>query len=245
MARSSGEKLAVRPRIAPAFEQLAKWAERPPAGEILHAAPERLRAIAPLPVDKIRKSTDRAPRSDRSLEFRNITPGQVTLPPLISRETAAPRGSRTAKDHAISEVSVKPDEHDKTAPAVAKLARECGSLHPETEIATGEPTSPQVIQAIVSKPEAKEKLQFAAQPFQSALTPTAISELRPAVRKAELPLESPTKRPLAEPAPIQITIGRIEVRASMAAPKSSEKKSTSKPMSLHEYQRLRSRRSAE
>jgi len=99
-----------------------------------------------------------------------------------------------------------------------------------------------VFQAAVVRQEAKEALRPVDPSERHALTPSAISELHPAIRKAERPLEAPRKGPASEPS-IQVTIGRVEVRASIAAPKSTEKKVPTGAISLEEYQRLRSRRS--
>lgn len=105
------------------------------------------------------------------------------------------------------------------------------------------PATP-IFQAARGKSEKEDESRSGDVPVvTTSAMPLAESTLRPANRNSEPRLENLRKKEPSEPA-IQVTIGKIEVRASIASPKTAEKKMPTGVMSLEEYQRLRNRRSA-
>lgn len=247
VARSMGESAAVRPRIAPAFAQRAERAQHGPAGEVLHGVPEAGPTIAPLPIETPGVTTERAAHLNRNVDSQAslLRPAKVPQANLMEAGSSLVPHEEKAADSPIARVTAA-EAKEAVAPKSnplpegetknSRIIEETGE-HSRTKAAPGS-----VFQAVVIRQETKETLRVADQSEEHALARSAVPELRPAVRKTEQPLESPRRRPAAEPPAIQVTIGRIEVRASIGAPKSTEKKMPAGAMSLEEYQRLRSRR---
>jgi hypothetical protein len=67
---------------------------------------------------------------------------------------------------------------------------------------------------------------------------------RPSPERNTDPSFENSRKKKASESVVQVTIGKIEVRAFITSPKSAEKKTQSGVMSLEEYQRARNRRSA-
>jgi hypothetical protein len=232
----------VRPRIAPAFAQLAESAERAPAGDALRGAPEAPRAIAPLPLEGQRTANPHG-RTETRHETTAVLPRRETL--QRPQPTDFCRASKD-RDVDVSAEPVRPKEkivlaeNDVSSTATAREEMRPMTVRPLEQ----EPALTPTLEAVAIKRETSEELKIiakAAEPTISA--PSVFPTIRPVIAKAEMPLEAPKKKPVSEPA-IQVTIGKIEVRASIAAPKSGEKKMPTGAMSLEEYQRMRSRRSA-
>jgi len=247
VARSVGEKPMVRPRIAPAFAQPREGSERVPAGEALRQGPERLPAMAPLPIGPAR-AMERAKPAEQTFEpqRQKLRNPQRTLPEPentgsakkdmeaeeTEREAVRPR---TQREIVETESAVKPA----TTPEARELtAAESAKVNSVEILATP------VFQAAREKNERRDESHSANVPvYATSAVPLTLPALRSANRNLEPRFETSRKKETSEPA-IQVTIGKIEVRASIAAPKTTEKKMPTGAMSLEEYQRLRNRRSA-
>jgi hypothetical protein len=251
VARSSGEKPAVRPRVAPAFAQQHAIAEQLPAGEVLRGAPEVQRAIAPLPVQHShRMSPNRrgpektsdvprpAERRESSLSgfYHADAPSALEIRPSGVVETQATLFPTSHEEAAMSAQSPV------ARPTVWLEERPHGDRTIKRTQAEHGPAT--VFQTVAVTREVKDVVRAISKPNEAVLVPPNFPVVRPSISKSELPLEACKKKPTNEPPTIQVTIGKIEVRASIAGPKSGEKKKPTGVMSLEEYQRLRSRRSA-
>jgi hypothetical protein len=237
----------VRPRIAPAFAQRAEGSERAPAGEALRQGPERLPAIAPLPIEPAR-AMERVKPAEQTFEpqWQKLGHPQPTLPEPentssakkdmeageTEREAVQPR---TQREIVETESAVKP--------ATRLEARELTAVE-SAKVNSVEILTTPVFQAARGKNEQRDESHSANVTVDTTpAVPLAVPALRPANRNLEPRFETSRKKETSEPA-IQVTIGKIEVRASIAAPKTIEKKMPTGAMSLEEYQRLRNRRSA-
>jgi hypothetical protein len=246
VARSAGERPAVRPRIAPAFAQLAESTELAPAGESLRGAPETPRAIAPLPLDGQRPA-DRA-RAEQNRAMLAANPGrdasQRSPTSYFPHGHEKPRDEETENAHGGVEPAPRKETLTLAASSVPSPAAARAERVPTTVPTERiEPAPAAVLEAVAIKRETTEELKVVAKAVdRTVAAPQVFPTVRPVVGKAHLPLEASKKKPASEPA-IQVTIGKIEVRASIAAPKSAEKKMPSGAISLEEYQRMRSRRS--
>jgi hypothetical protein len=244
--RSSGEKSLVRPRIAPAFAGAAGVAGRGPAGEILRNPPERLPAVAPLPFEALRqRENPRRPGQSMNLQLPRMDarPREESRAPEDDAQPPRPReeGEERASGH--TEVSL---ETALVVPASPFATRPEISGRPFVETPIVSPAETQnapvfrvVREAATSRENPPAELVAPATPP----GPPIFLARPPADRNRGLPVETPQTTKPGEPA-IQVTIGKIEVRASLAPQKPAEKKTPSGAMSLEEYQRLRNRRSA-
>ena len=246
VARSVGETPTVRPRIAPAFTQPTEGSERRPAGEVLRQGPERLLAMAPLPIEPAR-AIERAKPAEQTFEpqwqkFRNPQP---TLP--------EPENTSSAKKHMEAETTEREAVRPRTQreivetesgmePATKPEARD--TAVESAKVNSVEILATPVFQAARGKNEQRDESHSANLAVDTtSAVPLAVPAFRPANGNLEPPFDTSRKKETSEPA-IQVTIGKIEVRASIAAPKTTEKKMPTGAMSLEEYQRLRNRRSA-
>ncbi len=246
VARSYGEKPLVRPRIAAAFAQPTQSGERAPAGDILRQGPERLPAMAPLSVgparafEKVRHAEQafgpqwQKPRSPQAAllapENYRFAKGEIE-----AEETEKRVRSNVQREIVETESTMKPaTKQEVHEPTLVESAKVNGVEIPATPI----------FQAARGKSEKEDESRSGDVPVvTTSAMPLAESTLRPANRNSEPRLENLRKKEPSEPA-IQVTIGKIEVRASIASPKTAEKKMPTGVMSLEEYQRLRNRRSA-
>ena len=245
LARSHGEKPMVRPRVAAAFAQPLESSDRAPAGEVLREGPASFPAMAPLPTEPVHAITrvkhrtvvDDPPRPGAASPSANLL--EDKNPHLVSKESQEKRTEKeTGRTHVTRE------------PVASQSTKVSSTEHEVLERVSIEPAS-----AVIS--EMREAPVFqgrsSREPQGNSLRPTVVDPAsaqqpappasRPAIRNSEQRAENPRKKETSEPA-IQVTIGRIEVRASVAAPKTSEKKMPTGAMSLEEYQRMRNRRSA-
>ncbi len=247
IARSSGGKSSVRPTIAPAFAPEVGKPRRSPAGEILQNLPEHPPAIAPLPFETLRqKETQNRVQPPTNLQSPK-TDSQALQQLATLRDHAQRIESREGREalqvreqnqtlfetdvvSPISSLAMRPEIHDREfvglptpslvepqSPSLIAVAREVKSAR------ENEPSEP-IVPATPLQPPV-----FAARP-----TPE---------RNTDLAADNSKKKKASEPV-VQVTIGKIEVRASIASPKPTEKKAPSGAMSLEEYQRVRNRRSA-
>lgn len=248
VARSSGEKSAVRPRILPGFAGRHEIAEQLPAGEVLHGAPEVQPTIAPLPV----QNSHRMSPNRRSSEIMNNVPAApaprdtsragTEVPGVLDQQQTKVVETQRTLLPASQEKTVVTVQSPVTKPRMGLEER----LHGDTTI---EPTQVEhgpamVIQTVAVTRETKEVVKVISETAEPVLGPPNFPVVRPSASKFEMPLEASRTRPTSEPPAIQVTIGKIEVRASIAEPRPGEKKIPKGVLSLEEYQRLRSRRSA-
>jgi hypothetical protein len=246
VARSSGEKPDVRPRIVPAFAQRHEIAEQLPAGEVLRGAPEASRAIAPLPV----QNSNRTSPNHRRPEQISDVPAPSSRGQISGfHPTEVPSSREQRQNEKVeTQVTLLPASQNKAVvPAQSSVPKPTVDLevrsHRDKAIESTQVQRGPATAAAVSR-EAKDVVKAISKLDEPALVPPIFPLVRPTVSKSELPLEAPKKKTANEPPAIQVTIGKIEVRASIAGPKSGEKKISTGVMSLEEYQRLRSRRSA-
>ena len=247
MARSSGEKSSVRPTIAPAFAPEAPKPRRRPAGEILQNAPEHLPAIAPLPFETLRQkeSPDRvqplpnlqSPKSDPQAPQQPATlpdyPQRIKSregregPQLRERNQAILETDVVAP---ISPLAMRPDVHNREFFEPRKVSQV--EMQGSSTIAAARESKP-VHNDAPSEPIAPA----------SSLQPPVFAA-RPSPERNTDPSLQNSRKTKAGESVVQVTIGKIEVRAFITSPKSAEKKTQSGVMSLEEYQRARNRRSA-
>lgn len=232
----------MRPRIATAFSKIADTVERSTAGEILNNLPERLPAVAPLPFEAPRQSR-KQPRHSPNLQSQEIDIWQPRQP-VTSPDTRTLE-LREEKEEGIQ----KHDDARHGTTVVAPIASRVNGPEDSGRRIVEAKASPSKTQDLPVFNVARETGIFREDLPTGPIVPATPPQLPifparpPAARSAELPNEvSKTKIP-SEPA-IQVTIGKIEVRASLAPQKSTEKKTAKGVMSLEEYQRLRNRRSA-
>jgi hypothetical protein len=246
IARSSGERPAVRPRIAPSFDQLPESADRTPAGEILRKTPEIPRAIAPLPMEGQRAALEKA-RAEQNSETQAASRSRYApqLPPAsyfpLVHEN--PRYEEREKARPNVEAAPRTGTVTLTASTVPTATVTRDERMPATVTTPIETAPAPVLEAVAIKRQTIEELKVVAREEPTAAAPPVSPTVRPVIGKAYLPLDASKKKPASEPT-IQVTIGKIEVRASITASKSAEKKIPTGAMSLEEYQRMRSRRSA-
>lgn len=237
----------VRPRIAPAFAQPTEGSERAPAGEALRQGPERLPAMAPLPMEPAR-AMERAKPAEQTFEpqWQKLRNPQPTLPEP-ENTSSAKKDMETAE---TEREAVRPrtqreivEAESAAKPATKQEARELTTVE-SAKVNSVEILATPVFQAARGKNQQRDESHSVdAAVDRASAVPLAVPAFRPANGNLEPRLETSRKKETSEPA-IQVTIGKIEVRASIAAPKTTEKKMPTGAMSLEEYQRLRNRRSA-
>jgi len=247
IARSSGERSPVRPAIVPAFTPEAGGAGRDPAGEVLKNPAEHLPAIAPLPFEtlygKERPNGVQPSPNPQSGKMDSPVPQQSSALKNNARPFEAAEGREERQvgeqNRATFETNVAATASP-LAPRPDVPGRESVELPRTSIFEAQDPATIAVRREIKPSPEnATEKLVVPAAPPQ----PPVFAARLAAERTSELSVENWRKKKPSEPI-VQVTIGRIEVRASIAAPKSAEKKTPNGVMSLEEYQRVRNRRSA-
>jgi hypothetical protein len=245
IARSSGEKSLVRPRITPAFSKTTDTAERNTAGEILHNLPERLPAVAPLPFDAPRQNRKQPQQSSNlhSQETDTRLPLQTTLP---SPDMPQPLELREEREERVYKHNEVRQETTVVAPIASVVTGPEDTDRQFVEARKASPSGTQdtpvlnVVQEFKTwRKDLPAELVVPANQPQSPIFPAR----PPAARTTELSNEASKIKKPSEPA-IHVTIGKIEVRAALAPQKSAEKKTPRGVMSLEEYQRLRNRRSA-
>jgi hypothetical protein len=211
----------------------------------LRGAPEAPRAIAPLPQGQ------RAANPHGRTETGHQSTAVLSLRETLQRPqpTDFSRASENRQDEeADVHVSAEPVRLKETIILAANNVPSPATAREEMRPMTvrrkeQKPALTPTLEAVAIKRETTEELKIAAKAAEPTISaPSDFPTVRPVIAKAEMPLEAPKKKPVSEPA-IQVTIGKIEVRASIAAPKSGEKKLPTGAMSLEEYQRMRSRRS--
>jgi hypothetical protein len=237
VARGAGEQEAVRPRIAPAFAERRVGGERLPAGDILESPPDVSRAISPLAIERPPRVTPAGSYREGSSAAPISAPHRETITRFDYRDRVANAQERGAEQGA---------NETPTLPSV----REVGVAHARDVFpvrvtrAEFEPQESTALRAIRAGREVAEDVKPSLGASEPSREVPARTALRPAVSKSAWPREVPKKTSANESATIHVTIGRIEVRASLAASKPAEKKVSNGAMSLAEYERLRSRRSA-
>jgi hypothetical protein len=248
VARSSGEKTRVRPRIAPAFTQLQESGRKAPAGEVLRDAPETMPAIAPLPVEPPRRA-EKIAEPSRQLSAFLVTKASKELRPQTSSlngavPSANPEESpeKNEREAGGSRVRQKEIVVLASTPLPAADREEARPRVEKLNASVVHPGAPPVFQTVRADRESRNEFPVARNVNAVPGIPPAFPAVRP-VRNAEPHFEIPKKKTSGEPT-IQVTIGKIEVRASIAPSKPTEKKLPAGAMSLEEYQRMRSRRSA-
>jgi hypothetical protein len=247
IARSSGGKSSVRPTIAPAFAPEVGRPRRSPAGEILQNLPGHTPAIAPLPFETFRqKETQNLVQPPTNLQSpktdSQALPQLATLRDharrIESREGREARQVRkqnqtlleTDAVSPISSLAMRPEIHD----------REFADLPTASLV---EPQSPSTIAVAREVKSARENEPSEPIVPATPLQPPVFAARPSPERNTDLSVENARKKKASEPV-VQVTIGKIEVRASIASAKPAEKKTLSGAMSLEEYQRVRNRRSA-
>jgi len=246
IARSSGERPLVRPRIAPAFSQVAESGQRSPAGEVLRNSHDRLPAVAPFPFDPVQRKesyrrpeeTEKTRSSDAGKEVSPNAPSLQDFPAgkeraLEGSEEKRDNGSRAPKQTIVVASTPMPtrereihQQQQAEAPKIFPFQMRDAPVNPLPDIRPSQ-----------EQPQGEPSVPAAP------LQPSILQVPRPSRKNPELRTE-PARKPAANEQTIQVTIGRIEVRASIVAPKSANKKQPASAMSLEEYQRLRNRRSA-
>jgi hypothetical protein len=237
----------VRPRIAPAFAQPAEGSECAPAGEALRQGPERLPAMAPLPIEPAR-AMQRVKPAEQTVEpqWQKLRNPQPRLPE--PENTSSAKKYMEAEETEIEAVRPRTqreivETESAVKPATKLEPRELKAVQ-SAKVNSLEILAAPVFQAARGKNERRDESHSADLTADTtSAVPLTVPALRPANRHLEPRFETSRKRETSEPA-IQVTIGKIEVRASIAAPKTTEKKTPTGAMSLEEYQRLRNRRSA-
>lgn len=235
----------MRPRIASAFSKTADTAERNTAGEILHNLPERLPAVAPLPLE--------APRQNRKQPQQSSN--------LHSQETGTRLPQQTLAWSDMPQPFELREEREERVYKHNEVRQETTVVAPIASVVTGpEDTDRQFVEAQKASPSGTQDIpvpnvvQKAIRTLRKDLPAELVVPANqpqslifpahpPAARSSELPNQVSKAKTPSEPA-IHVTIGKIEVRASLAPQKSAEKKTPRGVMSLEEYQRLRNRRSA-
>jgi hypothetical protein len=247
IARSSGERSPIRPTIAPAFALEAGKPSRSHAGEILQNPAEHLPAIAPLPFETVRqKENPNRAQSTTNLQSPKTDP-QAPQQPAAQRES----GQRIEPRKGREELQVREQNQTTLETNVAasifprasrteEYSREFVEP-PRSSIAEARdvPTTAMAREIEPSREKEPDGLVVPATPLQ----PPVFAARPSPERKSEFLDENLRKKKTSEPV-VQVTIGKIEVRASIASAKSAEKKTQSGVMSLEEYQRARNRRSA-
>jgi len=242
IARSSGEKSSVRPKIAPAFAQSFEAVERVPPGEILRNAPEQVPARSPFPFEPVgqKEQSRRAEQSPNPQAPSNDA--RPTTEPSIPHDLPLPR-------------AVGPKEELRNEERVQTLRETTdviptSALAPEPEVSKQPLVEARTEMRAAAVPHPTQRISKSSEQIaEGAIVPAAplpppiLPAARFSARNAEQPLDAAKNGKGKEPA-IQITIGKIEVRASLESSKPKDKKAPSGVMSLEEYQRQRNRRSA-
>lgn len=247
VARSSGEQAVVRPRIAPAFAPLAESAAPAPAGALLREAPLAPRAISQLPLDGRPHGGPRYSGVERKPDLSGPAAGGTAFPTRFTHHAPEAHPHRRDIPAEIPDSRMAPARPQEIVLPAADPVRIRPSAREETPPGADQPKGTRdvpalSVQATAATRERAEDVKAVARAAEPAPVPPLVTAVRPAARKADLPLEAARRKPAGEPA-IHVTIGRIEVRASIATPKSGGKASPTGGMSLEEYQRLRNRRS--
>lgn len=247
IARSSGERSPVRPRVAPAFAPEADRPRQSHAGEILQNPAEHLPAIAPLPFETLRQKENpnraQPPTNLQSPKADSQAPQQ----PAAQRDSAQRIESREGREKLqVHERDQMTLETNVAAPRSSLVTRSeihsRGLVEPsKTSIAEARDVSTIAVARVI-EPSRENELDGLVVPATPVQPPVFAARPSPE-RKSELSDENSRKKKTSEHV-VQVTIGKIEVRASIASPKSAEKKAPSGVMSLEEYQRVRNRRSA-
>ena len=246
VARSAGEQAAVRPRVVSAFAERRVGGERLPAGNVLEGAADVPRAMSPLVTETHGTASGRLHRKGDTDEPTSEEHRETSERFDCRDRVANARGSKA------EEVGSEP----RVLPMIqqARVAH-AGRVLP-VRMERQEDLRGSVAQPALERPEAMalratRNGREGERDIKPVLTVNDVSRevharpaLRPEISKGSLPLEAPKKKSAKEPEIIQVTIGKIEVRASLVASKPTEKKTSNGAMSLDEYQRLRSRRSA-
>ena len=247
VARSAGEQAAVRPRIISAFAERRVGGERLPAGNVLEGAPDVPRAMSPLVTETHGTASARLHRKGNTDEPMSEAHRETSERFDCGDRAANARGSKA--------------EEVGSEPRVLPMIQQAGVAHAghgllPVRVERQEDLRATVAQPALERPEAMalratQNGREGARDIKPVLTVNDVSRevparpaLRPEISKGSLSLEAAKKKSAKEPEIIQVTIGKIEVRASLVASKPTEKKTSNGAMSLDEYQRLRSRRSA-
>ena len=247
VARSAGEQAAVRPRIVSAFAERRVGGERLPAGNVLESAPDAPRAMSPLVTE-----TPHGKASARILRQGNVDEPVSE----VHRETSERFDYRDRPANALGSRAEEVDSEPRVLPMIQQAGiAHAGRVLP-VRMARQEDLRAAFAQPALDRPEAMalRAIRIGREGEKDIKPTLAMNDvsreahprpaLRPEIDKGSLPLEAAKKKSAKEPEVIQVTIGKIEVRASLVASKPTEKKTPNGAMSLDEYQRLRSRRSA-
>jgi hypothetical protein len=246
VARSLGEKPAVRPRIAASFVPAHELGWRAPAGEILTTAQEEVPVIAP-----IRSGPERISQQSQRLPPREASTDWPATSPRARRSSHvnfAPSGEQLETEREAEDTDSQPF----TVPQQIGVPQpqafaDRDSETPRSTFNTPTPGPREGVVSVQAAADIREPVESSKQaltPVSSPMSFPVIPAMRAAVRAQEPVGKYSKKQKSSEPPAIQVTIGRIEVRASTAAPRASEKKAPTGAMSLEEYQRRRSRRNA-
>ena len=248
IARSAGEKPAVRPRIAPAFAQPPVTDQRSAARDVMQEVSQSLPAVSPLPFETARRVE--RPEGDyvRTGHSESLKTGSIPSVNQDSARRSAPESKRSLQEipAAVTDRAVTTQETivTRSIPERAIQRQDHARVAAEAGEAPTAQTPPAIIfEATRASRESREEPPTTAIVKTVASDPPAVPRPLAAARNCDSLSDAPKKREAREPV-IQVTIGKIEVRASIASPKSRDKKLPTGAMSLEEYQRLRNRRSA-
>jgi hypothetical protein len=247
IARSSGEKSPVRPTVAPAFAPEVDRPRQSHAGEILQNPAEHLPAIAPLPFEALQQK-ENPNRAQPTTNLQSSKEDSRTPQQQAAQRDSAQRIQSherreelqvRAQDQTTFETNVAASIFPR-ASRTEEYSREFVEP-PRSSIAEARdvPTTAMAREIEPSREKEPDGLVVPATPLQ----PPVFAARPSPERKSEFLDENLRKKKTSEPV-VQVTIGKIEVRASIASAKSAEKKTQSGVMSLEEYQRARNRRSA-
>jgi hypothetical protein len=272
VARSLDPAGAVRPRLASLFEPPGPSAG-PAGGPVL--VPEALGepVISAEPVPDVRRggesSTRRGtrpkdtphpagpPRGSRP--EAGPVPAEPGPRPPSPAGPAVPATTRVVSESGPPPTRPQPAEPGQDSPAisprlVARLPRAVEGRPPGTELSAASDLGSSArrdgmsLNGAGSSPESSQRRHDPVRPgFGRRDFPPAGPRSHPASVTAHLETMKPAAiRPRAEPEPVvQVTIGRIEVRAVPPAPASAKERPRSSVMSLDEYLRLRAKRGRE
>lgn len=240
-ARSLNLTNAVQPRLASPFEPLRLTGEFV-AGPLFSAEqPE----ATPLTMETEFRPAAPTPHPEPPTQARVVTRGETTLPPPArgrqpEREIIG-RGSVIERDVPLGEP--QPHAHPEPSPMPAARPGTLTPVLPQMRLAPAQPLAPPA--PAVERVAPPEKLQ---PPAHAHPEPSPMQAARPGTLTPVLPqIRLAPAQPLAPPAPapglptptIQVTIGRIEVKATPPAPPSKKQRPAAPVMSLEEYLRRR------
>lgn len=230
MARIDGTAAVLRPRLPSLFETPATQAPFPVEPEV--------------PVDAVERKNPSAPQAAPPPE---PAPAQAAPPPYPFRPAMASSSPRAVE--AASPVRTEMHSRETretrretvrsaTPPAFrsAENGRNAADAQDQARLPgrTAESETPRTVERVTSAPVAP------VQPATTTATvPPPFAPAPPKLR-ANLPPRAEAAKREAEP-PIQISIGRIEIRATSDAPRPAKGSKPSPVMSLDEYLRSRSR----